>query len=267
MEFSEIMSMHHRTQKIESLADELDFYDQADDPYTIEPDFGQEDDGVYEDIQEIRKNSVEIPQKQEVQNVEVEEGKSEPESEDTKQSEPEESQTEESQTEESQPERRNTASSGDIVNYMLCPNCMQAKSTIFGTTNSSGNGSNPVAEVNDKSLKYLMSRDPMKEFFVLTAQAVKLNSPYMDTILTLHINEMYGQVVRSNTPFFKWSQWIEDYLHRTILSKIYAEAFETQNKNERQLKQQQRRQSIRAHFGEIKSAGNFNDLTYANVAN
>lgn len=252
MEFSEVMSMHHRTQKIESLADELDFYDQADDPYTIEPDFDQEDDGVYEDVQEIRKNSVEVPQNPNVQNAKVEKSKSEPSSEDTKQN----------QTEEGQPERRNTASSGDIVNYMLCPNCMQAKSSIFGTTSSSGNDSNPATGANNKSMKYLMSRDPMKEFFVLTAQSVKLNSAYMDTILTLHINEMYEQVVRSNTPFFKWSQWIEDYLHRTILSKIYAEAFETQSKRERKLQQKHRRASIVAHFGEIKPSGRIKCLGY-----
>jgi len=93
----------------------------------------------------------------------------------------------------------------------------------------------------DKNLLYLKSRDPMKEFFILTAQAVKLNSPYMNTILSLHINQLYDQVNKSNTPFYKWSQWIEDYLHRTIISRIYSEAF--QNKESRKTNQKMEQKS------------------------
>ena len=95
----------------------------------------------------------------------------------------------------------------------------------------------------------------MKEFFSLTAQAVKLSSPYMEgislssnliliVILNLPIKQMYNIVNTSNIPFYKWAQWIDEYLHKTILSKIYAEAFQNQMQNSRKQNQFVRRQTL-----------------------
>lgn len=36
--------------------------------------------------------------------------------------------------------------------------------------------------------EYLMKRDPMQEFFALTCQSIKLNSPHMNTICTIDTN-------------------------------------------------------------------------------
>lgn len=229
MEFSDILSLQNRTQNIESLADELDFYDQADENYTLGHDFGQaEDSGVYE-VVDHRRQSVEVRQdlQQQVQEHSQESSKdsSEPDA---------------KKPQDYKLKRQDTGSSGDVMAYVLCPNCMQGKEKPTETTSSLD--ISLLSGISEEKLKYLLNRDPMREFFKLTAQAVKLNSPYMESILTLHINQMYEQVVKSNTPFFKWSTWIEDYLHRTILSKIYAEAFESQSRTTRS----NRRQSIRA---------------------
>jgi hypothetical protein len=207
LEFSDFMSMQNRTWQIESLADELEFYDQADD--------NDNDHGVYESVDQIHH----IEDKEEHKNSE-------------------ENKSDRGIQVQEEPNMQNTGSSTEIANYMLCQNCMKEKGILFDPSNSQRKLSAEVdqdqevsslTETDAKNLKYYRNRDPMKEFFVLTAQSVKLNSPYMDIILNLHINQMFDKVVKSNTPFYKWSQWIEDYLHRTILSKIYTEAFLNQS--------------------------------------
>ena len=218
-------NVYNQTQKVESLADELDFYDQADDYNTTG---FEHDDGVYENIDQMQEsfNLEQLP-KDKLDN-EVEESKSE-------------SSQELEIKDNTSYSRQDTGSSGDVMKYIMCPNCMKDKGQIAETTSNDDVSAPDMKNINSKTLKYLMNRDPMKEFFVLTAQSVKLNSPYMNSILTLHINEMYEQVVKSSTPFFKWSQWIEDYLHRTVLSKIYSEAFEVKTRSDR--KSQARRPS------------------------
>ena len=124
-------------------------------------------------------------------------------------------------------------SNKNTENDLIWPNWAKERSSSCLNNSSGDINTSHSSNLNNKTIQYLSNRDPMKEFFVLTAQSVKLNSPYMNTILTLHINEMYDWVLRTNIPFNKWSQWIEDYLHRTILSKIYAEAFEYQSRKER----------------------------------
>lgn len=207
LEFSDFMSIQNKTCQIESLADELEFYDQADD--------NDNDHGVYESVDQIQYIESKREHKKSEENksdrgIQVQE----------------------------EPNFHNTGSSTEIANYMLCQNCMKEKGILFDPNSSQRKLSAEVeqdqeasslTETETKNLKYYRNRDPMKEFFVLTAQSVKLNSPYMDIILNLHINQMYEKVVKSSTPFYKWSQWIEDYLHRTILSKIYTEAFLNQS--------------------------------------
>lgn len=39
-----------------------------------------------------------------------------------------------------------------------------------------------------KNIDYMMNRDPMQEFFTLTCQSIKLNSPHMNTICTIDTN-------------------------------------------------------------------------------
>ena len=54
------------------------------------------------------------------------------------------------------------------------------------------------------NLEYLSKRDPMQEFFVLTCQSVKLNSPHMNAVCTLDALKLYEKVTKLNIPFFKW---------------------------------------------------------------
>ena len=66
----------------------------------------------------------------------------------------------------------------------------------------------------------MMNRDPLKEFFTLTCQAVKLNSPQMNAICTLDTNALYDKVLKSNVPFFKWASWVDDYINKEFLRMV-----------------------------------------------
>lgn len=216
LEFSEIMTEQNRTQRIESLADELEFYDQADD--NIEYEMDQEDQFQYFEpekdkmidlshkFEEDKTPSTDINQIDDIPKL----------------------------------QRKNTGTSGSgKILYELCPRWLEGKDNLKNINQDIN-----CDEISPGKLKYLLQRDPMKEFFSLTAQAVKLSSPYMDVILTLPINQMYGLVSGANIPFYKWSEWIDEYMHKTILSKIYAEAFQKQLAIQRQSDEQSKRKSI-----------------------
>lgn len=42
-----------------------------------------------------------------------------------------------------------------------------------------------------KNMEYMLNRDPMEEFFALTCQSIKLNSPHINTIATIDTKELY----------------------------------------------------------------------------
>jgi len=67
------------------------------------------------------------------------------------------------------------------------------------------------------NLDYMASRDPLKEFFALTCQSVKLNSPHMNIICTINQNSLYERATSENIPFFKWHKWIDDTLNKEVL--------------------------------------------------
>lgn len=54
----------------------------------------------------------------------------------------------------------------------------------------------------------------MAEFFTLTCQAIKLNSPQMNTVCTIDTMELYNRALQMNVPFFKWQSWIEDFINK-----------------------------------------------------
>lgn len=64
---------------------------------------------------------------------------------------------------------------------------------------------------------YLMSRDPMEEFFELTCKSIILNSPHMNAICTVNTKELYSRALKTSTPFFKWQTWIEKTLNKEFL--------------------------------------------------
>lgn len=70
-------------------------------------------------------------------------------------------------------------------------------------------------------------KDPGKEYFALASQAVKMNSPYMDTICTVSTKELYAKAVRNSIPFHKvrlmqWHIWIESQLTSAYLESLYT---------------------------------------------
>ena len=60
IEFSDLMSMKNKTQIVESLADELDFYDNADDPYTFGNHFINEENDCVKDINNSPNNNLKL---------------------------------------------------------------------------------------------------------------------------------------------------------------------------------------------------------------
>ena len=67
---------------------------------------------------------------------------------------------------------------------------------------------------------YLLSRDPLLEFFNLTCQSIKLNSPHINTICDVDCNLLYKKACKDNIPFFKWADWIENFLNQEFLKAI-----------------------------------------------
>lgn len=52
------------------------------------------------------------------------------------------------------------------------------------------------------SYEYQMNRDPLKEFFTLTLQSVKLSSPHINIICMLNKDTLYDKAVKEGVPFF-----------------------------------------------------------------
>lgn len=65
-----------------------------------------------------------------------------------------------------------------------------------------------------------MNRDPLKEFFTLTLQSVKLNSPHMNIICMINKDTLYEKALKEGVPFFKWYEWIENTINKEVLTKI-----------------------------------------------
>jgi len=64
-------------------------------------------------------------------------------------------------------------------------------------------------------------KSPCEEYFFLATQAIKLNSPYMDTICTISPKHLFETANKSEVPFHKWHLWIENQLNSAYLSNIY----------------------------------------------
>ena len=62
---------------------------------------------------------------------------------------------------------------------------------------------------------------PCEEYFVLATQAIKLGSPYMDSICTINAKKLYENAIINEVPFHKWHLWIENQLNSAYLSGIY----------------------------------------------
>jgi hypothetical protein len=65
-------------------------------------------------------------------------------------------------------------------------------------------------------------KDPIEEYFSLVTQAVKLNSPYMDTICTIPTKELFDQAIQGCVPFHRWHIWCENQLTNIYIKTLYA---------------------------------------------
>ena len=60
----------------------------------------------------------------------------------------------------------------------------ETASSAKNILNSKGSSSSQ-GKYHQKDLEYLLNRDPMKEFFHLTLQSIRMNSPHMNQILNI----------------------------------------------------------------------------------
>ena len=71
--------------------------------------------------------------------------------------------------------------------------------------------------------RVLSQRKPaIEEYFVLAAQSVKLNSPYMDTICTIPTDLLYAKAMADAVPFHRWHIWVENYLNKEYIRSMYS---------------------------------------------
>lgn len=75
--------------------------------------------------------------------------------------------------------------------------------------------------VGEHSLDVSKAKDPIKEYFVLLVQAVKLCSPYMDAICTIPTRQLYEKALKSNVPFHRWHVWVENQLTNAYVQGLY----------------------------------------------
>ena len=52
---------------------------------------------------------------------------------------------------------------------------------------------------------YQKNRDPIKEFFQLTCQSIKINSPHMHLIATINTDKLYEKAIMETVPYFKYA--------------------------------------------------------------
>ena len=69
---------------------------------------------------------------------------------------------------------------------------------------------------------YLKNRDPIKEFFALTCQSVKLSSPHLNLIAHINTDMLYQKALKDAIPYFKYWNWIEATIQKEVLTQLMA---------------------------------------------
>ena len=89
---------------------------------------------------------------------------------------------------------------------------------------------------------YIKQRDPIKEFFQLTCQSIKINSPHMNLIAQIKDEILYKQAVEAGVPFFKFSTWIESTVNKEVMKQLL---YKSKNKPERRLSDAKKNAALR----------------------
>ncbi|OMJ93598.1 hypothetical protein SteCoe_3436 [Stentor coeruleus] len=63
---------------------------------------------------------------------------------------------------------------------------------------------------------HIFNRDPMKDFFILLCQCIKLNAQNRDELGRFPVDSLYQKAIQEHIPFSKWYDYIKE---RTILNK------------------------------------------------
>ena len=112
------------------------------------------------------------------------------------------------------PKPPKTAKAGRVANFGFNELDEQRRSPLGGASGFSFR--------DQAQMDYLRKRDPMQEFFTLTCQAVKLNSPHMNAVCTIDTMQLYKRATKLNIPFFKWQTWIEDHINKEFLRIVLS---------------------------------------------
>ena len=68
---------------------------------------------------------------------------------------------------------------------------------------------------------YQKNRDPIKEFFTLTCQSVKINSPHMNLIALINSELLYAKALAEQVPYFKFASWIESTVQKEVIAQLF----------------------------------------------
>lgn len=67
-------------------------------------------------------------------------------------------------------------------------------------------------------------KGPPEEYFTLSVQAVKMNSPHMDNIVNVSPTELYAKAIKAGIPFHKWHLWIESQINSIYVQTLYKKS-------------------------------------------
>lgn len=70
-------------------------------------------------------------------------------------------------------------------------------------------------------------KGPPEEYFTLSVQAVKMNSPHMDNIVNVSPTELYNKAIKAGIPFHKWHLWIESQINSIYVQTLYKKSTKT----------------------------------------
>ena len=82
-------------------------------------------------------------------------------------------------------------------------------------------------------MEYHLNRDPMHEFFTLTCQSIKLNSPHLNMIAMIDTMALYQNAQKEEVPFFKWANYIEESINKEFFKTMLKNQSVAQKKKKK----------------------------------
>ena len=67
----------------------------------------------------------------------------------------------------------------------------------------------------------IQRKKPPEEYFLLAAQAIKMNSPHIENICSVSSSQLYEKALKEGIPFHKWYIWIESQLNAAYVQQLY----------------------------------------------